>query len=228
MSSVIEYKEGKALLLECELEESQKKEASCKRELDRQLEINRVLKDQHQRELDQKESTIENLKEDLVRYQRIFERGSDPTWQQNKFPSCFKSSQLIASGKVLPVSQQFIESVNLCFDNGSRDWLDFYLDQLAPSEEPDTEQIEAISKNLDRVQKFQQLILSHEGNSEELKEILGLSKLEEIVGVRSVPVEVKLKVEPRILPNVGEIIVIRREEAGEEASLRANLKTEQD
>ena len=70
--------------------------------------------------------------------------------------------------------------------------------------------------------------MSHEGNSEELKEILGLSKLEEFVGVRGLPVEVKLKVEPRILPSVGEVIVIRREEAGEESSLRANLKTEQD
>ena len=48
LSNIAEYKEGKSLLLECELEDIKKEAASNRRELDRQLEINSALKVQHQ------------------------------------------------------------------------------------------------------------------------------------------------------------------------------------
>ena len=157
---------------------------------------------------------LERENNSLKRYKSAWERSNSPRWNDSILPSCQEAQSLIARGEVLALSEPFLKAINHQLNNSDTDWLDYYLDHLAP-DQTEVANFEAISSNLDRIHKLQQIILDAEesDNKEEiLKEVLGLSRIEELCGVRSgAPVRATLTVEPRILPRVGEVIVIRRE-----------------
>ena len=95
--------------------------------------------------------------------------------------------------------------------------MDYYLEVAGLSENSLDNQISEIGENLDRIQKFYQAIEDNSDDTSAIKEIIGLSTLERyFVGLRTRPIRVELIVEPRLLPGVGEVIILRRETEGEE------------
>ena len=129
------------------------------------------------------------------------------------FPTCWSSEVQAACG-IVSLSDRCKEAINRCFSaNPNSDWLDIYKEEAAIAGLPTDNLSEKVGFNIDRAQKLSLIIAKLEaaGETEKLKEVIGLNRLEERVGTRGHRIRVTLNIEPRILPEVGEIFVIRRE-----------------
>lgn len=129
------------------------------------------------------------------------------------FPTCWSNEVQAACG-VVSLSDRCKEAINRCFSsNSSSDWLDIYKEEAAVQDIPNLNIAEKVAWNIDRAQKLSLTIAKLEaaGDTEKIKEVIGLSRLEEKVGIRGHKIQVTLSIEPRVLPEVGEIFVIRRE-----------------
>ena len=130
-------------------------------------------------------------------------------------------STILNSDRVYCPSTKLAKSINRCFDRYRKghhcDWLDYYLEVTGHSENNLDSQVSQVGQDLDRVQKFYQAIEDNSDDYSAIKEIIGLTSLENnFVGLRTRPISVEVTVEPRLLPGIGEVIVLRRETEGEE------------
>ena len=172
-----------------------------------------------ERELDSAKKEIVELRDQIRRLTGTIRRANDTNW--NTLEPVHLDNTILNSDRLYCPSPKVTKSINRCFERYKKgyhcDWLDYYLEVAGLSENSLDNQVSEIGENLDRIQKFYQAIEDNSDDTSAIKEIIGLSTLERyFVGLRTRPIRVELIVEPRLLPGVGEIIILRRETEGEE------------
>lgn len=173
-------------------------------------------------ELDSAKQEIQELRDQVRRLTGTIRRANDTNW--NTLQTVNIDNSILSSDRLYCPSPKVTKSINRCFERYKRgyhcDWLDYYLEVVGDSDSNNLEgQVSEIGQNLDRVQRFYQAIEDNIEDTPLLKEIIGLTSLESyFVGLRSTPIRVELIVEPRLLPGVGEVVVLRRETEGEEVT----------
>ena len=172
-----------------------------------------------ERELDSAKLEISNLRNQVRRLTGTIRRANDTDW--TTVEPLQLDSTILNSDRVYCPSPKLAKSINRCFDRYRKghhcDWLDYYLEVTGHSENNLDSQVSQVGQGLDRVQKFYQAIEDNSDDHSAIKEIIGLTSLENnFVGLRTRPISVEVTVEPRLLPGIGEVIVLRRETEGEE------------